>query len=85
MKKILRRTLGTAAITAVVVGGAAAPASAAVAPAPAASSDDGVQVVDQPDTSGLHNDWTFAPLGVPVLGLIQSVAEVPGKVTPGGC
>lgn len=83
MKKIIRHTFGVAAITAAITGGVAAQASAAVATTPAASPGDDVQIVDEPDTSNLHNDWTFAPLGVPVLGLIQSVAEVPGKVVPG--
>lgn len=42
------------------------------------------QISGQPDTSGLHNKWTFAPLGVPLFGLIDSVEAVPGKILPGG-
>jgi hypothetical protein len=41
-----------------------------------------VVIVDPPDTSGLNNIWTFAPLGVPILGLIQSVTQVPGRLLP---
>ncbi|MFD2395746.1 hypothetical protein ACFSVJ_00740 [Prauserella oleivorans] len=39
-------------------------------------------IVDEPDTSDLHNVYTVAPLGVPVFGLIRSVAGVPGKILP---
>jgi hypothetical protein len=49
---------------------------------PALADTPGVVVVDEPDTSGLNNIWTFAPLGVPVLGLIQSINGVPGKILP---
>ena len=60
-----------------LVAGAALLATAA----PAIASDDRpVTVVDEPDTSGLNNKWTFAPLGVPVFGLVDSVAGVPGKL-----
>ncbi|HET6709774.1 hypothetical protein [Amycolatopsis sp.] len=61
---------------------AAATAFTGLAAAPAPADTPGVVVVDEPDTSGLHNIWTFAPLGVPVLGLIQSVNGVPGKLLP---
>jgi len=49
---------------------------------PALADSPGVVVVDEPDTSGLDNIWTFAPLGVPVLGLLQSINGVPGKILP---
>ncbi|MGW5716602.1 hypothetical protein ACWEVP_10610 [Amycolatopsis sp. NPDC003865] len=70
----MKKTLAVAVLTGAALFGAAAPAPAADAP--------GVVVVDEPDTSGLNNIWTFAPLGVPVLGLIQSVNGVPGKLLP---
>jgi len=64
---------GAAAVTGLGAGVAAA--------APGDGADD-VAVVDEPDTSDLHNVYTFAPLGVPVLGVVQSVADVPGKLLP---
>ncbi|NBH02817.1 MULTISPECIES: hypothetical protein [Amycolatopsis] len=70
----MKKTLAVALLTGAALFGAAAPALAADAP--------GVVVVDEPDTSGLNNIWTFAPLGVPVLGLIQSINGVPGKILP---
>jgi hypothetical protein len=73
MKKNLVRAAGAALLAGAALFGAAAPA---LADAP------DVVVVDEPDTSGLNNIWTFAPLGVPVLGLIQSINGVPGKILP---
>ena len=70
----MKKTLAVAILAGAALFGAAAPALAADAP--------GVVVVDEPDTSGLNNIWTFAPLGVPVLGLIQSINGVPGKLLP---
>lgn len=72
--KTLLRAAGAAVLTGAALFGAAAPALAADAP--------GVVVVDEPDTSGLNNIWTFAPLGVPALGLIQSINGVPAKILP---
>jgi hypothetical protein len=74
MKKNLARAAGAAVLAGAALFGAAAPAPAADTP--------GVVVVDEPDTGGLNNIWTFAPLGVPVLGLIQSINGVPGKILP---
>ncbi|MFC9258049.1 hypothetical protein ACFWMR_10705 [Amycolatopsis thailandensis] len=76
MKKTFVRAVTGAALAGLVVLGSAAPALAAQE----APSD--VVVVDEPDTSDLNNIWTFAPLGVPVLGLIQSLNGVPGKLLP---
>ncbi len=70
----MKKTLAVAILTGAALFGAAAPALAADAR--------GVVVVDEPDTSGLNNIWTFAPLGVPALGLIQSINGVPGKLLP---
>jgi len=53
----------------------AAPAALAEAP-----QHEGVAVVDEPDTSELNNKWTFAPLGVPVFGLLDSVSGVPKRL-----
>ncbi|QUH00937.1 hypothetical protein HUO13_08990 [Saccharopolyspora erythraea] len=60
----------------VVPGGVAAPAQDQAQTA----APDGPAIVDEPDTSGLHNKWTFAPAGVPVLGVIDSVQGVPGRL-----
>ncbi|WP_328606189.1 hypothetical protein OG943_40520 [Amycolatopsis sp. NBC_00345] len=76
MKKTLTRTVAIVALAGAGVLGASLPALAATQDQP------GVVVVDEPDTSGLNNLWTFAPLGVPVLGLLQSVNGVPGKLLP---
>ncbi|MEU3621735.1 hypothetical protein BS329_21135 [Amycolatopsis coloradensis] len=76
MKKTLVRAVTGAALAGLVVLGSAAPALAAQA----APRD--VVVVDEPDTGDLNNIWTFAPLGVPVLGLIQSLNGVPGRLLP---
>ena len=76
MKKTVARVLAVTALAAVALAGAAAPALAAEA------QDGGVAVVDEPDTSNLNNIYTFAPLGVPVLGLARSLNAVPGKILP---
>ena len=39
-------------------------------------------VVDKPDTGDLTNKWTFAPLGVPVIGLVESVVKAPNFIIP---
>lgn len=69
------------AITASVLAGAAlltlAPAAVA---APVQAAQDGPAIVDQPDTGDLNDKWTFAPVGVPVFGLIDSVLGVPGRL-----
>lgn len=70
MKTTLARGLVAAALAGLVLTGAAAPALA-----------DPV-IVDEPDTSELENTWTFAPLGVPVFGLIQSVVRAPNGIIP---
>ncbi|SFS34494.1 hypothetical protein [Saccharopolyspora flava] len=75
------------ALTASLLAGAAlcttAPAALAdpvAAPAPAAVAQDGPAIVDEPDTGDLNDKWTFAPVGVPVFGLIDSVLGVPGRL-----
>ncbi|MDI2028403.1 hypothetical protein QFW96_07265 [Saccharopolyspora sp. TS4A08] len=75
------------AITAAVLAGAAlcttAPAALAgpEAPAPAAVvAQDGPAIVDEPDTGDLNDKWTFAPIGVPVFGLVDSVLGIPGRL-----
>lgn len=65
----MRRTLVTGTLIAAALVGLATPALA-----------DGVSVVDKPDTSNLNNIWTFAPAGVPVLGAVQSVSQVFGRL-----
>ncbi|MFF5987648.1 hypothetical protein [Prauserella flavalba] len=79
MKKTLARGVATGALAGLAVVGAAAPALAAPGPAP---SESDVVIVDEPDTSDLHNVYTVAPLGVPVLGLIRSINAAPGKLLP---
>ncbi|MFD9959122.1 hypothetical protein [Amycolatopsis sp. NPDC058986] len=80
MKKTLARAAAIATLASVGVLGAAVPALAATTSAQDAPG--GVTVVDEPDTTNLNNIWTFAPLGVPVLGLIQSLNGVPGRLLP---
>jgi hypothetical protein len=65
----MRKTLVTTTLVAATLVGLASPALA-----------DGVTVVDKPDTSSLNNIWTFAPLGVPVLGAVQSVSQAVGRL-----
>lgn len=79
MTKAFVRGLLPATLAALMSFAISAPALAA---SPAPASDDEPAVVDKPDTSGLHDTWTFAPLGVPVFGLIDSVADVPKKLLP---
>ncbi|HEV7977065.1 hypothetical protein [Amycolatopsis sp.] len=73
----MKKTLAAVVLAGLAVVGFASPALAAETP-----QNNGVVVVDEPDTTDLENIWTFAPLGVPVLGLIQSVNGVPGKLLP---
>ncbi|MBN6036298.1 hypothetical protein [Amycolatopsis sp. 195334CR] len=70
MKKSLARGVAAAVLYGIALVGVAAPALA-----------DPV-IVDEPDTSELNNIWTFAPLGVPVLGLVQSVVKAPNNLIP---
>lgn len=65
----MRKTFVTGTLIAAALVGLATPALA-----------DGVSVVDKPDTSNLNNIWTFAPAGVPVLGAVQSVSQVFGRL-----
>jgi hypothetical protein len=78
MKNSLSRTTATVVLAGLAIVGVAAPAVAAESPA----QNNGVVVVDEPDTTDLNNIWTFAPLGIAVIGLIQSVNVVPGKLLP---
>ncbi|WP_338599060.1 hypothetical protein [Saccharopolyspora sp. SCSIO 74807] len=80
MNAELRRGLAVSALVGTALLGGA---GAAVAAPQSAPEQDGVVVVDEPDTGDLHNKWTFAPLGVPVFGLVDSVLDVPGKLLPG--
>jgi hypothetical protein len=74
MRKALARTIAATAFAA---------AAGLALPLPALADASGQpNVVDEPDTSGLNNTWTFAPAGVPVFGLIQSVSEAPQKLLP---
>lgn len=71
MKNTLARTLVATALAGLALTAAAAPALA-----------DPV-IVDEPDTSNLNNVWTVTPvLGVPVLGLVQSVVRAPNNILP---
>jgi hypothetical protein len=76
-KKMLVRGLAAVALAGIVATGTALPAAAAEDP-----SNGGVVIVDEPDTSDLNNIYTLAPLGVPVLGLINSINAAPGKILP---
>jgi hypothetical protein len=72
----MKRNLLRGTVAALIAGAAL---TAAASPALA----DEPEVVDEPDTSDYEDKYTFAPLGVPVIGLIQSVSAVPGKIVPG--
>lgn len=75
----IKRIAASAALAAAATLALSAPAMAATQEQPGDP-----LVSGQPDTSGLQNKWTFAPLGVPVFGLVDSVIAVPGKILPGG-
>jgi hypothetical protein len=77
MKKTVVRGLAATLLAGLALAGAATPALAAEG-----DSNNGVAVVDEPDTSNLNNIYTFAPLGIPVLGLISSLNAAPGKILP---
>lgn len=66
----MKKTIIAAALAGLALTGFAAPAFA-----------DPV-VVDEPDTGGLENPWTFAPGGVPVNGLVQSIVNAPNRILP---
>lgn len=71
MKKSLARGIAAAALTGLVLTGAASPALA-----------DPV-IVDEPDTGHLDNIWTFTPvLGIPVIGLVQQLVKAPNGLIP---
>lgn len=80
MKTSIRRTVAAVVLAGAATCAVSVPALAATPPAGAPGSGGDVTIVDEPDTSGLNNTWTFAPLGVPVFGLIQSLAQAPGKL-----
>ncbi|GAA3355884.1 MULTISPECIES: hypothetical protein [Saccharopolyspora] len=79
MNTAVRRGLAATALAGTALLGSA---TAAIAAPQAAPDPGGVVIVDEPDTGDLNNIWTFAPLGVPVLGLLDSLADVPGKLLP---
>jgi hypothetical protein len=83
MKKTTIRVLAVSVLTAAVSAAVAIPASAATVTEHAASTSD-VTVVGDPGNSNPGDPWSFAPLGIPVFGLIQSIVEAPGKVLPTG-
>ena len=66
----MKKIVAAAVLTGAVLVGFASPALA-----------DPV-VVDKPDTSGLDDKWTTAPLGIPVFGLIESVVKAPNYIIP---
>ena len=70
MTKTITRAVLSAALAGLVLTGAAAPALA-----------DPV-IVDEPDTSELNDTWTFAPLGVPLFGLIPVIVRAPNGILP---
>lgn len=79
MKKSIVRAVAVTLFAGIAITGAAVPALAAETSTPAPG---GVVVVGEPDTTNLNNLWTFAPLGVPILGLLQSLSGVPAKLLP---
>ena len=66
-----------------IAGAMLAGAAVLATSAPALADDQGgVAIVDNPDNGSYNDIYTFAPLGVPVLGLIRSLNGVPGKILP---
>ena len=66
----MKKIIAAAVLSGAVLAGFASPALADPA------------VVDKPDTSGLNDKWTTAPLGIPVFGLIESVVKAPNYIIP---
>ena len=66
----MKKIVAVAVLSGAVLAGFASPAFA------------GPVVVDKPDTGDLNNKWTFAPLGVPVIGLVESVVKAPNFIIP---
>jgi hypothetical protein len=83
MRQTIRRAIAVTALAGAATIAVAAPASAAT---PTNSTPQGsagnVTVVGDPGNSNPGDPWTFDPLGIPVIGLIQSVADAPGKLLP---
>lgn len=75
MKQQLMRGAAVLALAGAAFAGAAGTAIA--------EPNDEPEVVDEPNTDDLNDKYTFAPLGIPVLGLIDSLNGVPGKILPG--
>ena len=78
--RLIVRGVAVTALAAAAVFAAAIPSTAAPSTPEPGPGD--VVVVDEPDTSELNDIYTFAPLGVPVFGLLQSLNAVPGKLLP---
>lgn len=74
MKKTVARGLAGAMLAGAAVLATATPALAA--------DEGGVTIVDEPNNANYNDAYTFAPLGVPVFGLIRSLNAVPGKILP---
>ncbi|TCP47889.1 hypothetical protein EV191_11194 [Tamaricihabitans halophyticus] len=81
MRNSIARAVSAIALSGITTVVLAAPAFAQENPT--VNDPDEVAIVGEPDTSDLHNAYTFAPLGVPVFGLLQSVNAVPGNILPG--
>lgn len=81
MKKSAMRLIAISVLAAAVTATVSIPASAATENT-ASTSD--VTVVGDPGNSNPGDPWSFAPLGIPVFGLIQSIVNAPGKILPSG-
>lgn len=83
----MRTTIATTTITRRLAVTALVAVASLTVPAAPALADGGSgngqpNIVDEPDTSNLNNPWTFAPLGIPVFGVIQAVSDVPQRLLP---
>lgn len=82
MTNTVRRGIAAVLLSGAAIVAIAVPANAATATPNTATSQagGGVTVVGDPNTSNLNDLWTFAPLGVPVFGVLQSVLDAPGRL-----
>jgi hypothetical protein len=82
MKNTVRRGIAAVLLSGAAIVAIAVPANAATATPNTTTSQagGGVIVVGDPNTGNLNDVWTFAPLGVPVLGLVQAALEAPGRL-----
>jgi hypothetical protein len=79
MRKSVSRGIAAAALTAAAGLLLPLPALAATT---SGNNPPQPNIVDDPNTSNLHNEFTFAPLGVPVFGLVEAALAAPNGIVP---